>query len=161
MTDFADSKDALIAEVDCTAAGKPLCDANGVQGFPTIKYGDPAALEDYQGGRTAEDLKKFAEETLKPSCSPSNMDLCDDDKKAEIEKLMALSDDDVSTQIEEGEQKMKDAETAFEEAVKELQATYEGLQKTKEAALAEVKTSGLGMLKAVKASKAKVSKDEL
>jgi len=161
MGDFKDHATALVADVDCTAEGKPLCDASGVKGFPTIKWGSYDSLADYEGGRTYEDLKKFADENLKPSCSPSNMDLCDDDKKAEIEKLLALSDDDVSTQIEEGEQKMKDAETAFEEAVKELQATYEGLQKTKEAALAEVKTSGLGMLKAVKASKAKVSKDEL
>ena len=161
MTDFADSKDALIAEVDCTAAGKPLCDANGVQGFPTIKYGDPAALEDYQGGRTAEDLKKFAEETLKPSCSPSNMDLCDDDKKAEIEKLQAMSDEDLEAAIEADEKKMKDAETTFEESVKELQAKYESLQEDKKKAQEEVKESGLGMLKSVKAAKASAAKDEL
>ena len=27
----------LVAHVDCTAEGKPLCDANGVKGFPTLK----------------------------------------------------------------------------------------------------------------------------
>ena len=59
----------LVAEVDCTTEGKPLCDANGVRGFPTLKYGDPAALEDYQGSRTYDDLKKFATDTLKPVCS--------------------------------------------------------------------------------------------
>lgn len=31
------SATAIIGDVDCTAAGKPLCDANGVRGFPTIK----------------------------------------------------------------------------------------------------------------------------
>lgn len=37
-----------------------------------------------QGARTFDDLKKFAEENLKPMCSPKNIDLCDDEKKADI-----------------------------------------------------------------------------
>lgn len=32
----------MIADVDCTAEGKSLCDEQGVQGFPTIKYGASA-----------------------------------------------------------------------------------------------------------------------
>ena len=40
-----------MADVDCTAAGKPLCDSNGIKGFPTIKYGDPSDLQTYEGGR--------------------------------------------------------------------------------------------------------------
>ena len=28
---------SLIGDVDCTAAGKPLCDSNGTRGFPTIR----------------------------------------------------------------------------------------------------------------------------
>ena len=40
---------ALVADVDCTTEGKPLCEENGVQGFPTIKWGSPDALEDYEG----------------------------------------------------------------------------------------------------------------
>jgi len=78
MGEFSDSASALIADVDCTAAGKPLCDANGVKGFPSIKYGDPTDLQDYQGGRDYDSLKKFAEENLKPMCSPANLDLCDE-----------------------------------------------------------------------------------
>ena len=80
----------LVAEVDCTGEGKPLCDANGVKGFPTLKYGDPSNLEDYQGGRSFKDLSKFATENLKPVCSPTNLDLCDDEKKKQIEEFMAL-----------------------------------------------------------------------
>jgi len=75
------AKTTLIADVDCTADGKDLCETIGVQGFPTIKWGDPGSLEDYEGGRDYEGLKKFAKENLKPLCSPSNLDLCDDDKK--------------------------------------------------------------------------------
>merc|ERR1711881_752989 len=97
MGDYAGHASALVADVDCTSAGKPLCDSNGVKGFPTIKYGDPGALEDYKGGRDFDALKKFADENLKPMCSPSNLDLCDDDKKAEIEELMKLSESDLNS----------------------------------------------------------------
>ena len=160
MGEFDGHATAMVGDVDCTAAGKPLCDNNGVQGFPTIKHGDPNALEDYQGGRSYDDLKKFADENLKASCSPSNIDLCDDDKKAEIEKLNAMSDDDLTSAIEGKEAEQKDAEKTFEDEVAKLQATYEKLTKDKEASIAAVKESGLGLMKAVKAHKAKAGDDK-
>ena len=43
---FEDSKKVLIADVDCTAAGKPLCDKYGVRGYPTIKYFTSETAED-------------------------------------------------------------------------------------------------------------------
>jgi hypothetical protein len=82
MTQFDGSATQLIGDVDCTADGKPLCDANGVKGYPTIKWGDPNSLEDYKGARDLASLTKFAEENLKPVCSPANIDLCEDDKKS-------------------------------------------------------------------------------
>jgi hypothetical protein len=90
MTEFKDSKTALVAEVDCTAGGKDLCSDQGVRG----KHGDPNNLEDYKAGRDYDSFKKFAEENLGPTCGLSNLDLCDDAKKAEIEKFskMSLSD---------------------------------------------------------------------
>merc|ERR1712025_890151 len=108
------AKTSLIADVDCTAEGKPLCEMAGVQGFPTIKWGDPSSLEDYQGGRDYEALKKFAKENLKPMCSPANLDLCDDEKKKKIE---------------DKKEEMKKLETTFEEELKKLQEQYEQLQK--------------------------------
>merc|ERR1712157_452428 len=86
MDAYADSKTALVADVDCTAEGKPLCDSHGVQGFPTIKWGDPSNLEDYEGGRDFASLEKFAKENLKPMCSPKNIDLCDDEKKEKTQE---------------------------------------------------------------------------
>ena len=38
---YADSKTVIIGDVDCTAAGKPLCDKYGVKGYPTIMYFNP------------------------------------------------------------------------------------------------------------------------
>merc|ERR1719272_2646994 len=85
---FKDSKTALVADVDCTADGKSLCEKNGVSGYPTIKHGEPGNLQDYQGGRDLDALKKFAEENLGPTCGPANLDLCDADGKAQIKKFM-------------------------------------------------------------------------
>ena len=159
MDAFDGSKSALVADVDCTAEGKPLCESNGVQGFPTLKWGDPSALESYEGARSYDALKKFADENLKPMCSPSNIDLCDADKKAEIEKYSKMSAGDLDKAIEEQEKKIADAETTFKDEVKQLQKTYEGLKEAQDTAIAEVKASGLGLMKAVKANAGK--KDEL
>merc|ERR1719498_495828 len=153
-------KTSLIADVDCTAEGKPLCEQNGVQGFPSIKWGDVSALEDYQGGRDYDALKKFAKENLKPICSPSNIDLCDDEKKAEIAKFQAMSAEDLSAEIEKKKAEIKTAESTFEEEVKKLQDTYQQLQKDKNEAVANVKKSGLGLMQAVQAA-AKKGKEEL
>jgi len=161
MDAFADSKTALVADVDCTAEGKSLCDNNGVKGFPTIKYGDPSALEDYKGGRDYDSLKKFAEESLKPMCSPNNIDLCDAEKKAEIEKYQAMSDADLEAAISEKSKAMDEAEETFKNGVTELQDTYQKLMEAKDKTLEDIKNSGLGLMKAVKASAGKKGSDEL
>jgi len=160
MTEFKDSSSILVGDVDCTAEGKPLCDSNGVKGFPTIKHGDPANLDDYSGGRDFTALKKFAS-GLKPLCSPANMDLCDDEQKAEIEKIQAMSVDELDAKITELDDKAANAETTFEEELEKLQAAYKKLQADKEATLAEVADSGLGLLKSVRAAKKKAGHDEL
>jgi hypothetical protein len=161
MDAFADSKTALVGDVDCTAEGKPLCDANGVRGYPSIKYGDPAALEDYQGGRDYDSLKKFAEENLKPMCSPTNIDLCDAEKKAEIEKYQAMSADDLEAAISEKTKLMDEAEESFKNGVSELQDKYQKMMEAKDKTLDDIKNSGLGLMKAVKASAGKKGSDEL
>merc|ERR1712130_436388 len=153
-------KTSLIADVDCTAEGKPLCEQVGVQGFPTIKWGDVSNLEDYSGGRDYDALKAFAKENLKPMCSPANIDLCDDDKKKEIAEFQAMSDEDLTAKIEEKKAEMKAAEDSFTEEVKKLQDTYQQLQKDKDDAVANVKKSGLGLMQAVQAA-AKKAKEEL
>merc|ERR1712199_24400 len=127
MEEFKDSKTAVVADVDCTVH-QDLCGKHGVQGYPTIKYGDPNNLEDYQGGRSFEDLQTFAKENLGPSCGPANLDLCDAEQKKSVEEAMALSAEDLDKKIAEGE-------------------------KEKEETIAAVKKGGLGMLKSVKASK--------
>jgi hypothetical protein len=153
MKEYKSSPTAGVFDVDCTAAGKPLCDSNGVRGFPTIKWGDPSNLEKYQGGRDYDALLTFAKENLKPVCSPANIDLCDDAKKAEIETFQAMSDAELKAAIAEKDGELEAAEKTFKTEVEKLQKKYEQLSKDKDAAIEAVKDSGLGLMKAVKASK--------
>lgn len=99
MGEFKSSSTSLVADVDCTAAGKPLCDKHGIQGFPTIKYGDAGDMKDYQGGRDYDSLKKFADSNLGPTCGPATLDLCTDAEKAKYEKFMAMSLERVEQKI--------------------------------------------------------------
>jgi len=161
MSAFSGSATQLVADVDCTAAGKPLCESNGVKGYPTIKWGDPSDLQDYQGGRDYESLKTFAEENLKPVCSPANIELCDEDKKKEIETFMAMADADLDAKIASEEKKISDAESLFETELQKLQSAYQKLMDDKDKTIADVKAAGLGLMKSCKAAKAKGSSDEL
>mmetsp|Transcript_66247 Transcript_66247/g.193884 ORF Transcript_66247/g.193884 Transcript_66247/m.193884 type:complete len:161 (+) Transcript_66247:253-735(+) len=155
MADFADSKTALVADVDCTAGGKGLCEQHGIRGYPSIKYGDPNALEDYNGGRSYQALKEFAEKNLGPSCGPARMDLCDAEKKAQLEKLMAMSAADLDAQVKEQTDAMEKLEGDFKTFVEGLNKQYQEESKKKEDAIEAIKNSGLGMMKAVKAHNAK------
>jgi len=150
MKAFKDDESRLVADVDCTAAGKPLCDQVGVRGYPTIKHGDPNNLEDYKGGRDYAALEKFTK-GLKPACSPAKIELCEPEAKAKIEELQKLSAADLDKQIKEKEAEMEKAEKTFTDEVDKLQKAYQKLQDEKEAAVAAVKESGLGLMKAVKA----------
>jgi hypothetical protein len=160
IDEFKDTAGALVADVDCTAGGESLCQKIGVQGYPTIKWGSPDSLEDYEGGREFLDMKTFAEENLKPLCSPKNLDLCDADKKKQIEDLMKMSEADLDAEIEKKDAEAKEAETFFDDEVKKLQERYEALEKEKTEKQAAVKSSGLGLMKAVKAARSKGSGGE-
>jgi len=178
MTEFKDSSTALIGDVDCTADGKTLCEEIGVSGYPTIKHGDPSDLQDYQGGRTLDDLRSFATANLGPQCGPKYLDLCDDEKKAEIAKYSAMSATDLTAFVQAGKDKMEKLEGDFKEFVdgldkqmkevaadekdallERLRAEYKEKNDKKDADVAEVKASGLGLAKAVSAFTA--SKSEL
>jgi len=160
MKEYKDHKDILIADVDCTAGGKDLCSQVGVQGYPTIKYGDPNNLEDYEGGRALKDLKTFAKENLGPTCGPANLDLCDADKKAQVSKFMAMSASDLSAAIKEKDDEMAKAEKDLEELLKSLQSQYEAATKKKDDTKKSIKESGLGLMKSVLAHR-KSEKGEL
>jgi len=179
MEEFKGSAESLVADVDCTADGKSLCDEVGVQGFPTIKHGDPNDLQDYQGGRSFADLSAWAKANLGPQCGPKHLDLCDDVKKSEIAKFSAMSASELDAFIQEGKGKLEQLETDFKVFVEgldkqmkevspdekdallqKLRAEYKVESEKKDAAAAQVKDSGLGLAKSVQAFNT-ASKSEL
>ena len=153
--DWQDSPAGLVAKVDCTVNRK-LCDTHGVHGFPTIKYGsDPSSLSDYQGGRSYQDLATFCAENLKPQCSPANLESCDAETKKELQAWMKKSDEDILVVIKEEKQKLKDAQKELKKATEELEHQYNDMSAEKERKIKEVKESGLGIAKSIKAFKEK------
>merc|ERR1712032_289140 len=174
---YKDSTTTLVGDADCTGSGESLCKDVGVQGYPTIKFGDPNDLQDYEGGRKFDDLKSFADTNLGPQCGPKYLDLCSDEKKAEIAIFSAKSASELDAFIQEGEEKLEKLEADFKafvgtldkqveeagdkknEIMPRLREEYGKESKKKDAAVAEVKASGMGLAKSVKAFKA--SKEEL
>lgn len=160
MTDFENSETVLVADVDCIGDGKSLCEKVGVKGFPTIKYGDPSALEDYQGGRDVDALNKFASE-LKPLCNVGTHENCDDDQTKVVTELKEFNIDDLESKVKAHDEEKETIEKTFASGVQELQAKYEALTKEKDISLGVLKkSSNIGLLKGVIAHK-KSSKDEL
>ena len=47
--EFENHENVLIGEIDCAGTGKSLCNALIIDGFPSFKYGDPIALQDFEG----------------------------------------------------------------------------------------------------------------
>jgi len=156
---YKDSQTTVIADVDCTAAGKAKCEEVGVRGYPTIKYGDPDDLQDYKGGRTLADMQKFAE-GLGPQCGPANLDLCDAEKKSKIEEFTKLSLEARDKMIKDKESEMETAEKDFKTFTEGLQKRYQEESDKKDKAVEAIKSSGLGLLKSVHAFEKK-QKSEL
>jgi len=153
---------SLVADVDCTTdGGKTLCEELGVGGYPTIKYGDPNDLQDYEGGRDFDSLKTFAEENLGPKCGPTNLELCDEAKKAEIAKLQAMTDAELEAAVAEKNGQIEKLEADFKEQVEGLQKQYSEANAKKDKDLEDVKNSGLGLMKSCIAKKQQEEKEEM
>lgn len=160
MDEYSSSDNILVADVDCIGAGKDLCETVGVKGFPTIKWGDPSALEDYQGGRDLDTLKTFAS-GLKPICNVATHDNCDDEQKESVIALKKHSVDELESKVKDHDQKKSDIESTFKKGVEGLQKQYQEMSETKDSDLAALgKSSNIGLVKSVLAFK-KSSKDEL
>jgi len=161
MDDFKDSSSALVADVDCTAGGKDLCEKHKVSGYPTIKWGDPNDLKDYNGGRDLAALKKFAEENLGPTCGPDNLDLCDEADKKLIKKYLKWDVDELDLSIEENDEKIAKIESAskkvtdgLQNQISKLQGKIEKENSKKDDLIAKERTKvGYKFMKALTASK--------
>ncbi|CAJ1403278.1 unnamed protein product [Effrenium voratum] len=159
MKEYESSSSILIADVDCTAGGKSKCEEIRIRGYPSIKYGDPDDLQDYSGGRSLADLQKFAK-GLGPMCSPANPELCSDEKKKQLDEFMALDASKRESMIKDKEAEIEKLESGFKTFVEGLQKQYQEGSDKKDKDVEEIKSSGLGLLKAVH-NHAKKQKGEL
>jgi len=147
---FADSKTVIIADVDCTAAGKPLCDKFGVRGYPTIKYFNPPDEEgeDYKGGRDLAALKKFVETELGPGCSVDQKENCSAEQLKDLEKYIAMPADEREKKMTDMKDALKKAEDDHNELLKNLQAQF----KESQDALEKLKEESAPVIKMLKAA---------
>jgi hypothetical protein len=119
--EWAASDVGLVAEVDCTdEATQELC--ADIEGFPTLKYGDPSALDEYPGEREYEDLVAFAKDNLRPMCGLKSLSLCDDATKKEIEKYQSMSTNKLAELVGEVNRKVEELEEVASDKVVELEA---------------------------------------
>ena len=161
--DWANSEFAIVAEVDCTMEeSQDICQEVGVQGFPTIKYGNPDDLEDYNEGRSYEELSEFAKNNLKPICSPKTVENCDDEMKLKIAELQAKSTDDLVFLAASVEEYIAKTEQKLEEDIEHLQQTYETLMAAFDEEIKKTKSeSNYGLIRSILAAKDAEGNDEL
>jgi len=152
--EYAGDDSTLIAEVDCTIGSNgPLC--NGVKGYPTVKYGDPNDLSDYDGGRTYDALSAFARENLGPVCGPASLENCDEEEKELISKFSSMKASELEAAMAEIDQQIEVAEAEFEEEVDKLQQKYDELETAVEATKVSLKVkSGYIFMEKVLSTKA-------
>ena len=98
----AETSSVLIADVDCSAEGKDLCEQFSVRGYPTIKFfvdGDEVG-SDYKGGRDFDSLKAFVQDVLEIQCNIQDPKECSDKEKSYLEKFKAKTSAERQSQIE-------------------------------------------------------------
>eukprot|EP01006_Ploeotia_vitrea_P056438 TRINITY_DN68099_c2_g6_i1.p2 TRINITY_DN68099_c2_g6~~TRINITY_DN68099_c2_g6_i1.p2 ORF type:complete len:139 (-),score=27.86 TRINITY_DN68099_c2_g6_i1:267-683(-) len=101
-SEYEASSSVVVADVDCTIE-QDLCSAQGVNGYPTIKYwnfGESKDAQDYSGGRDFSSLKTFVEETLEVKCDVKDQERCTQKEKDYITKMQAKSADDIKKQTD-------------------------------------------------------------
>lgn len=112
------------------------------------------ALETYEGARSYQALSDFCKENLKPSCSPLNLSLCDDEKKKKIEKYQAMTEDELYEEITKVDDLMSEADAFLQAEIEKLQEKYQQVMSevsdTKKMAKIEY---DYGIMKAVMAMK--------
>jgi len=159
---YKDSDVVGIYDVDCTAAGEPLCQQNGVKGYPTIKYWLPGSKssKDYQGGRDFNGLKSFVDSTFKALCDPITQKGCNEQEKRFIEKTKDKSLEDLNKEKTEKEEELKALKKEKSEAEKAMREKEKAWKKKQTALTKAIAILKKFVAKAEKGGKKK-GKEEL
>lgn len=127
------SDHVLIADVDCTSTdGRPLCTHFDVEGYPTLKYGDPSNMELYDGQRDYDALSSHVLDQLAPSCSPEFLNLCNRGQKQLIRDYMAMDETDLDELIEVAMEEYFDIEHRYDTQLQELEDYAQVLQERRD-----------------------------
>jgi len=151
MKHYEISEDILIADVDCTADGEQLCSDHQIEGYPTLKYGAPDALKDYDGDNQFQDLLLFAKKHLGPCCGPENLELCNQEDKVKIETILAIGIEKLEEEVDEYYKFSEAKEEEFYAQVEKLQEAYEKLEKEKDEVVKGARGKDLMLLEKVNA----------
>jgi len=141
MEEYSTSANSLVGDIDCTVQ-EELCSTNGVEGYPSIKWGTPGALVDYNGAREYEDLAAFAKANLGPSCGIKTPEHCSAEEKKDLEEVQNLSNDQIKEALDKRKADIKVEQDAFETAIAKIEVEYERLSVEKEAKVKALKNSG-------------------
>ena len=129
--DFKANPDVVIGDVDCTVKKhEKLCGKIGVEGYPTIKYFTTATSKKgdaYEGGREYEELKKFADENLGPSCDNDHESLCSEEQLVILAKYNAMTAAERKALIKKAADETKAVENNFEKEVEKRAQTQMSL----------------------------------
>lgn len=134
--EFAEQTNVLVGKVDCTVH-QDLCQKQGVQGYPTLKYSNGYGLNLYDSGRDLESLLKFVEDNLQNGCL-DDPNLCSEEEAKELEEYKALSTEDIHRRLENNEAERDTADKLFREHVQKLQDQYKVMQDEKADRLKEL-----------------------
>lgn len=133
--DYKNDAVVTIGSVDCTVH-RNLCEENEIKGFPTIKAfvnGNPVGKM-HSGGRSEEILRDFIAEHKKATCSVARTDLCSIHELAIINELSSMPYQELKTNVERQNAKLKHVEETFQKKTAELQKTFEEEESFMEAA---------------------------
>jgi hypothetical protein len=90
-----------------------------------------------------------ASETMKPNCTPQNIEMCDAEQKADIQKYMVMSLEDLEAEIESIDDMIDELDDTFEDTTLFLEDEYVKIQDEAERKKSEAKKDvDYGILKA-------------
>lgn len=147
---YTNSSSLLVGDVDCTSSGKSLCEAQGIRGYPTIKYGEVGDLEDYSGGREFADLSAFAA-TLAESCSASRAESCSEEDRALMAECQAMGAAKRKAMIDEKKAEAEKVEQDYTARMEALSKRYRDESTSKDEAIQALRADGsLSFLKTLR-----------
>lgn len=149
--DFEGTRTALIAEVDCASSGKSLCETHSVTGYPRLMWGEASDLKVYQGSRTYADLKRFVDEHLGSACGADHLELCEDTRRAVMEKFAKYSPEKRAAKQKSMQKAIEKAEKTYFDTQWNLTGQIDLAEQSKDKQLKAIKDQGLAQAKEVQA----------